>query len=209
MLAWSVERNMDPLRMLTPRSSLALELDSVRRNLVKSAWIYIAETSRCGLGIFAAKPFYCNDVIVFDEDSEYYDGSLNYLQVQALGLDLSRDCFQVDVDRFLLPRGSIDDLINHSCNPNAGIRLMQNGYRLIALRDIERGQEITYDYATYIDSPERLLCCCGESCCRKEIGRFRELTPTLRAHYLDRGVVGAFAAEAAAVEGRLVESGTA
>jgi len=35
--------------------------------------------------------------------------------------------------------------INHSCNPNAGIR--KEG-ELFALKDIKKGQEITYDYST-------------------------------------------------------------
>ena len=121
-----------------------------------------------------------------------------------LGLDLSQDCFQIDIDRFLLPSGSIDDLINHSCDPNAGIRLFQAGYELVALRDIDPGGEITYDYSTYIESPERLRCCCGASCCCRDIGRFRELAPQLRKHYMNRGVVGAFAAGADS-EGCLVE----
>ena len=190
--------------MSTARSSLAWELDSVRRNLGKAKWVYIADTLRYGLGIFAAKRFVEDEAIIEDTGGDYYDGGITYDQVLALGLDLSRDCFQIDIDRFLLPSGSIDDLINHSCDPNAGIRLFQAGYELVALRDIDPGGEITYDYSTYIESPERLRCCCGASCCRRDIGRFRELAPQLRNHYINRGVVGAFAAGAVA-EGRLVE----
>jgi hypothetical protein len=104
----------------------------------------------------------------------------------------------------LLPTGSIDDLINHSCEPNAGIRLCNSGYDLIALRDIQGGEEITYDYSTYIDSPERLLCSCGTVSCRLEIGRFDELGTHLRTYYISRGVVGAFAARAAFLEDRVL-----
>jgi hypothetical protein len=106
---------------------------------------------------------------------------------------LSRDCFQIDRNRFLLPTGSIDDLINHCCAPNAGIRLTARGYELIALREVRMHDEITYDYSTYIDSPERLTCHCGRLCCRGHIGRFRDLPAELQAYYLDRGVVGPFA----------------
>ena len=59
--------------------------------------------------------------IVADEDDDYYDTSYSYAQIAALGLDLARHCFQIDHDRYLLPHGSIDDLINHSCEPTAGI----------------------------------------------------------------------------------------
>jgi hypothetical protein len=193
--------------MSLARSSLGLELDCIRRTLGKTRWIYIDETQRCGLGIFAARGFAEGDVIVREESGDYYDGVLSYSQVCGLGLDLARDCFQVDDDMFLLPSGSIDDLINHSCHPNAGIRLTSRGYELLALRDVLVGDEITYDYSTYIDSPERLVCDCRLPCCRGEVGRFRELNPRLRAYYLERGVVGPFAA--ASVSARGLVCGTA
>jgi hypothetical protein len=193
------------LNMSTARSSLVWELDHVRNNLGKVTWIYIAETLKYGLGIYAAKSFADHEIVISDSSGNYYNGALSYDQVCSLDLDLSRDCFQIDDDRFLLPSGSIDDLINHSCHPNAGIRLTRLGYDLIALRDINVGDEITYDYSTYIESPERLSCRCGTWRCRKEIGRFRELDPHLRAYYIHRGVVGAFAASAVAGEGGLVE----
>ncbi len=112
---------------------------------------------------------------------------------------MSTHCFQIDYDRYLLPHGSIDDLINHSCEPSAGIRLTSAGYRLIAIRDIRAREEVTYDYSTYISNPrERLSCACGSARCRGDIGPFRELAPNLRAHYLALGVVAPFAAADAA-----------
>jgi hypothetical protein len=180
-------------------SSVRLEIDHVRRNLGKTKWIYIGETERRGLGIFAARRFVKGELVLRDANGDYYDGAVSYRQVRALGLDLSRDCFQIADDRFLLPSGSIDDLINHSCCPNSGIRLTSLGYDLLALRDVAVGDEISYDYSTYIDSPERLSCECGLPCCRRQIGRFRDLDPRLRDYYLERGVVGAFAAAAVTV----------
>ena len=38
--------------------------------------------------------------------------------------------------------------INHSCDPNAGIRKKAE---LFALKSIQKGDEITYDYATTVD----------------------------------------------------------
>ena len=52
------------------------------------------------------------------------------------------------------------------------------GYRMIALSDIARGDELTYDYSTYIgETPERLICACGSANCRGTIGPFRDLRP--------------------------------
>jgi hypothetical protein len=184
------------------RSNVAMNLDFMRRNLSKSRYIYIGDTCLYGLGIFAARSFVDNEKIISDHGNNYFSKTLTYQEICQLNLDLSRDCFQVDKDQFLLPTGSIDDLINHSCQPSTGIRLSDSGYDLIALRDIQVGEELTYDYSTYIDSPERLLCSCGTMSCRREIGRFGELGAHLRTYYISRGVVGAFAARSAFVEDR-------
>jgi hypothetical protein len=183
-----------------------IDLDYVHRKLAKCRYIYIGETADRGLGIFAAAAFRCGQTIVEDEDGDYFNDAISEREALRRGLDLSVHCFQVDEDRYLLPHGSIDDLINHACEPSAGIRLTRLGYRLIALRDIAVGDELTYDYSTYITSPrERLVCACGSSRCRRLIGPFRELPPALQSFYLERGVVGAFAAADAA---RRAQGGT-
>jgi uncharacterized protein len=171
-----------------------LNLDYLHRKLVKTRYVYIGDAGTCGLGIFAAKAFAQGQVILGDEDGDYYHTAYTYAQIAAMGLDLAQHCFQVDHDRYLLPHGSIDDLINHACEPTTGIRLTRRGYRLLALRDIAVGQQLTYDYSTYITNPrERLQCCCGSPRCRGEIGPFRNLPPWWRAYYRERDVVGAFA----------------
>lgn len=181
-----------------------IDVDYIHRKVAKSKYIYIGDAGPCGLGIFAAKPFPKGADLVVDEDGDYYDGSFSYAEVMSFGLDLATHCFQIDTDRYLLPHGSIDDLINHACEPSAGIRLTARGYRLIALKDIAPHEQITYDYSTYIANPrERLSCGCGSPRCRGEIGLFRDLPAALRAFYLEHGVVGPFAAaDAAATHGR-------
>ena len=176
-------------------------LDYTRRKLTKCRFLYLAECGECGLGIFAAKAFKAGDPIVVDEDGDYYKGAITEAEAVAAGFDLSVHCFQIDIDRYLLPHGSIDDLINHSCEPNAGIILTALGYRLVAIRDILPGQQITYDYSTYISNPrEQLTCSCGSGHCRGTIGPFADLPAYQQAYYLSRGVVGGFAARTAAIE---------
>ena len=64
--------------------------------------------------------------------------------------------------------------LNHSCNPNAGMR----GLTLISTRNIKEGEEITVDYST-IEGDERweMSCSCGERNCRKIIRSIEFLTP--------------------------------
>ena len=61
------------------------------------------------------------------------------------------------------------DFINHSCNPNAGIK---GQILLVAMRDIAPNEEITFDYATVIAEwvgMEAITCNCGAEDCRKVV----------------------------------------
>lgn len=64
--------------------------------------------------------------------------------------------------------------INHSCDPNAGVR---NQSDLVALRDISPGEEITYDYSTTsgINDTWSMPCGCKSTACRKKIGNILSL----------------------------------
>jgi len=95
---------------------------------------------------------------------------------------------------FLGPSGGIDDYVNHSCDPNAGVRGAGGGLELFALRAIRESEEVTFDYSTcLVDEPSIGSCFCGSSDCRGWIGPFCELPLDLRARYLRLGAVPAFA----------------
>ncbi len=87
-------------------------------------------------------------------------------------------------------------LINHSCDPNTGVRdNPQGGYDFVALRAIAPGDEISFDYATTeyesVAVPE---CLCGAPACRGRSGGYTFLPddhPAVRAGliagYIARG----------------------
>ena len=62
--------------------------------------------------------------------------------------------------------------INHSCDPNCESIEENNGIFIYALRDIEPGEELSYDYALEIDEPitrkskKQYECLCGTPDCR-------------------------------------------
>ena len=59
------------------------------------------------------------------------------------------------------------DMVNHSCNPNCGAIGIST---IVAMKQIEVGQEITFDYAMTDASPyDEFNCFCGEVNCRKKI----------------------------------------
>jgi uncharacterized protein len=60
--------------------------------------------------------------------------------------------------------------INHSCEPNAFMKILYKHILFIALRDIRPGEEITIDYESTLHSDSK-RCICGASKCRGTINR--------------------------------------
>ena len=87
---------------------------------------------------------------------------------------------QIGHDLWLCSLGDqLDDCINHSCDPNVGF--VTGEPVLYALRDIERGEEITFDYATSIaESGWTLECGCGSVECRKIVHAWSDMPRTFR-----------------------------
>ncbi len=73
--------------------------------------------------------------------------------------------------------------LNHSCRPNALLR----GRRLVALRDIAVGDDVTFDYETNeYEMAEPFFCSCGAPECRGWIRGWRFLSTAQRAVIADR-----------------------
>jgi SET domain-containing protein len=60
--------------------------------------------------------------------------------------------------------------INHSCEPNAFMKILYGHILFLALRDIEAGEEITIDYQSTLHSDKK-RCICGAPSCRGTINR--------------------------------------
>lgn len=58
---------------------------------------------------------------------------------------------------------------NHSCNPNVGLH---GEITFIAMRDIEKDEELTVDYAFIDNEDYSFECTCGSNNCRKTITGF-------------------------------------
>ena len=100
---------------------------------------------------------------------------------------------QITRDAYLGPSGAIDDLINHSCAPNAGLRFTGEVPMLVAIRDIATGEEITWDYSTTLADPDwRMTCACGAPGCRGTIAAFDTLPLEQQRWYLSRGLVAPY-----------------
>ena len=93
-----------------------------------------------------------------------------YQQMMALSPVEKSHTVQIDEGLYLAPfslDGEPADYINHSCNPNAGIR---GQISLVAMRPIAVGEEITFDYAMADSTPyDEFPCACGAPTCRGQV----------------------------------------
>lgn len=81
-------------------------------------------------------------------------------------------CYDVDDNHLFCPKDfnnlTADWYINHSCSPNCGSA--PDLFTLVAMKDIEPDEEITYDYAMTDSKPDwSMKCNCGAINCRKII----------------------------------------
>ena len=78
-------------------------------------------------------------------------------------------------------------IVNHSCDPNAGIN---ENLELIAIKDISPGEEIKYAYSTTMDEDHwTMKCLCQKENCRFIIRDFKYLPEELKSKYLTLGIV--------------------
>ena len=97
------------------------------------------------------------------------------------------NAIQIHQDLVIGPRTleevSDSDFINHSCDPNCGV----NGQiALVAMRDIDAGEEINFDYAMVITGSHEyypLECLCGSDNCREVITSNDWMIGDLRHRY--------------------------
>jgi hypothetical protein len=65
--------------------------------------------------------------------------------------------------------------INHSCAANCETREKRGHVWITAIRDIEAGEEITYDYCLYDGGEDEAICNCGAKKCRGSMYSREEL----------------------------------
>lgn len=74
-----------------------------------------------------------------------------------------------------------DDFFNHSCEPNAGIK---GHLIMVAMRDIRKGEEITYDYCmSDVGLDYGFTCRCSKPSCRKTVRGDDWKKPSLQKKY--------------------------
>lgn len=73
--------------------------------------------------------------------------------------------FGLDGGKRIIDGYGVAAFVNHSCDPNCETDQIGGGMWIIAARDIEPGEELTYDYNLY-DGEDDAPCYCGAAVCR-------------------------------------------
>lgn len=114
-----------------------------------------------GYAVYAGRPIQKGELLVVWSGT-LVDGET----LSRLPANFRRHSLQVEENHFLVSLTDCEpaDYVNHSCDPNAGL---SGQIALVAMRDIEPGEEITYDYAMSDGSGyDEFECKCGAPQCR-------------------------------------------
>ena len=135
--------------------------------------IIIQDVTNKGRGVFARRDFKQDELLIIGRCMEIIKTrSMTSLQ---MGWD---DHAELDEPACVA---------NHSCDPNLGVKNNEyGGYSFYALKNITKGDEVTWDYNTTeyisISVPE---CHCGAINCRKKTPGFKFLEVELKKRYGD------------------------
>ena len=136
----------------------------------------IAHSKISGKGIFAARSARKGQLLLTMK------GAIRHKRYRArVGLRWAKNWVAIGHDLWIDPKFPIR-YMNHCCEPNAGFRTPT---RLYALRDIEAGEEITFDYSAV--DPElhwSMPCNCEALICRASIRSIQFLPDHVYRRYL-------------------------
>lgn len=144
------------------------------------------DTPKYGKGVYATKAISKNEPLMV-----FGGYVLTRKEEEKLPSEIRDIAIQIDRDLVIgvTNRNELasTDYVNHSCNPNSGIK---GQISLVAMRDIRKGEEITFDYGTVLfrakGAPKyELKCLCGENKCRGVITQNDWKIKDLQDRYMD------------------------
>jgi hypothetical protein len=146
----------------------------------------VVRRARNGLGLFTTRAFRPGETIIRIAGRIVPPDLL-----WARGGTFMDNCIRFGPETYLDPGDSPGRYVNHSCEPNAGIRKHNNQLFLFAAVRLRPRVEITFDYSTTIGDDDiwTMRCNCGRSTCRKRVRRFGSLPAELQQKYRSRGLV--------------------
>jgi SET domain-containing protein len=131
-----------------------------------------------GWGSFAVEPIPVGTVV-----AGFGGWCVTHETLSTFSHDRQGRSIQIAEDLYLVSGDTPEpgDMLNHSCEPSCGL---VGASVLIAMRDIEVGEELTFDYATCDSSDyDEFECLCGEPTCRGVVTGLDWTKPELQEKY--------------------------
>jgi len=127
----------------------------------------VRESKIHGRGLFAIADIARNEIVAV-KGGHIVDGKTLREEITPL---LGPVEIQIDDDLFIAPVTKEERelsmlYLNHSCNPNLGVR---GAITFVAMRKIRAGEELTHDWAMTDDDDYSEECNCGAPDCRKTL----------------------------------------
>ena len=131
-----------------------------------------------GWGSYAVEPIPAGETVAA------FGGHILPLAVlETFSEDRQGRSIQVDTDLYLVSGDTPDpgDMLNHCCEPNCGLL---GQMLVVAMRDIQPGEELSFDYAMCDASDyDEFRCLCGEPTCREIVTGSDWRDPVLQEKY--------------------------
>lgn len=143
--------------------------------------VHVLQTSK-GRGVFAVSDIPTGALI-----ADFIGAIYSSTAATKLPPVMVDHALQIGPTQFVHAYNRLAEIINHSCDPCAGIH---NLTQVVTIRDVRKGEEITWDYAMTEMSDWRLDdCLCGSGRCRGTVGSFLDLPDAIKQEYLSKGIV--------------------
>lgn len=157
-------------------------LEGIARHRRKQKKYRMQGNAIAGYGIYATEPIKNQELVFKGEEKAQRIATKSYIQQNWNAKELEnfkRYAYPISNEVFLLwddnPAGWAPQ--NHSCNANTAYK----GLNVYALRDIKKGEELTLNYALFLDEHmEPFHCTCGSENCKGYITGTPQSTITTR-----------------------------
>lgn len=144
----------------------------------------ICDTGKYGSGVFANEDIKKGQIVyVFGGERIDVTDLLKRVNSNEENID---DPFQIG-KRTYIDLDEISRSFNHSCDPSTGVRKTAE---MFALRDIKKGEEITFDYSLTIAPTDwKMKCMCDSKICRKILGDILSVPKKRLEEYREAGAL--------------------
>jgi D-alanine-D-alanine ligase-like ATP-grasp enzyme len=156
--------------------------EGIARHQRKQKKYLIKGNSIAGFGIYATKPIKAGEVIFKGEEKQ--QRLVTRANVNKYWSEEEKDLFRkyaypISDEVYVLWDSNPSEWApqNHSCDPNSAYK----GFNVLATRDIAKGEELTLDYASFLnEETESFHCQCGAHNCRGLVTGIPNNSVTLR-----------------------------